>query len=140
MPITPPFHEFALSYPAFEAVLPSIVERALDDAAATLSPSSLGSERVWRRAVMLKAAHELTMSGLGSGVEAALAGQGLSGFSSVTDGSVSASRPVNGAAGGYETTSYGRALRHLLSYSVVPVVTTGYANIHPLGSPVTMRE
>ena len=136
MPTTPPLHEFAMRYPAFESVLPSRVELALADAAASLTTTL--PERIWRTAVMLKAAHELTLGGYGDGVEATLAAKGLGGFTSVSDGVVTASRPAAAASrreGGYAGSTYGQALANLLRHSLPPAMVGGGSYGAVLGSP-----
>lgn len=123
-------------YPVFADVADVTVEAFLDDAVAAFESSAFVNERSWFHAVMLLAAHNLTMSGAGTGVEAAIARNGAGGFTNISDGAVTASRPQPQSASGYSGTSYGDRLSTLLRRSVARITTgSDYPETPPLGSP-----
>lgn len=126
-------------HPVFADVADVTVEAFLDDAVAAFESSAFVNERNWFHAVMLLAAHNLTLSGAGTGVEAAIARNGAGGFTSVSDGAVSASRPAPATgkeAGTYDGTSYGQRLSALIKRSLSrSTVAVSEFDTPPLGSP-----
>lgn len=100
------------------------VQAALEDAETVADDKWSDADR--RQAVMLKAAHELTMNGVGTGAEAELASTGLLGFSSIRSGGLSLDRgQSSGAASdpsGYGQTAYGRRLQALICSRFVGVL------------------
>lgn len=119
--------DFFVRFPAFEGVPSSTVEAQLGDAWSTLDQASFPNPTLHARAVMLMAAHSLTMSGLGNTTEASIVSQGFSldSVQSVSDGSVSVSLQSGGNSGRYGSTSFGRELDKLLKQSRVKFVVIG---------------
>ncbi len=100
------------------------VQAALEDAETVADDKWSDADR--RQAVMLKAAHELTMNGVGTGAEAELANSGLLGFSSIRSGGLSLDRGQSSGAtsdpSGYGQTAYGRRLQALIRSRFVGVL------------------
>lgn len=73
------------------------------------------TERDYRLGVLLYAAHVLTLDGLGTGAEAALAAAGALGFGALKSGSLGLERRSAGPSGGIlAETTYGRRFLALL--------------------------
>lgn len=102
------------------------VQAALEDAETVADATWSDADR--RQAVMLKAAHELTMNGVGTGAEAKLAASGAMGFTSFSSGGLSltrASTAVSSSASdpnGYGQTAYGRRLQALIRVRFVGIM------------------
>ena len=93
------------------------VQQALEDAATVADDG--WPDAVRSQAVMLKAAHELTLDGVGTGTEAKLAASGAMGFTSFSSGGLSLTRSAAAASSssditGYGQTTYGRRLQALI--------------------------
>lgn len=124
--------DFITRFPAFDGVAPASIEAQLSDAWASLNQASFPNDTVHARAVMLMAAHHLTLSGLGRTTEATVVSQGfaLDTVQSVSDGSVSVSLSAKGdTANG--STSYGRELDKLLASTVSFAVVGGWPPFWP---------
>jgi hypothetical protein len=116
--------DFKDRFPTFASAADATIAAALDYAAAVADDGWSDADR--RQAVMLKAAHELTLDGVGGGTEAELAATGLLGFSSIRSGGLSldrgqASSAVSDATG-YGQTAYGRRLQALIRSRFVGVL------------------
>lgn len=101
------------------------IQAALEDAATVADATWSDADR--RQAVMLKAAHELTLDGVGTGTEAELASTGLLGFSSIRSGALSLDRGQSASAtsfdpNGYSLTVYGRRLQALIRSRFIGVL------------------
>ena len=102
------------------------VQAALDDAATVADDG--WPPLVRSQAVMLKAAHELTLDGVGTSAEAQLAQSGVLGFSAIRSGGFSLERGSSsgGASSsdptGYSRTSYGQRLQALIRSRFVGVL------------------
>jgi hypothetical protein len=97
------------TFPAFAAVANATVQYWLDRAARIVTDAWAEADQ--QHAHMLLAAHYLTSNGFGTGAEAEVAAQGMSGFKSMRSGSLSLDRgDTSGVAamGEYGSTSYGR--------------------------------
>lgn len=88
-------------YPAFSAVADATVDVAIADAALRIDET--WPENQYQPGIMELAAHFLSVQGLGSGTEAALAG-----IKSLSVGSLSLTSASDGGMGSYKSTSYGR--------------------------------
>lgn len=119
--------DFLVRFPAFDGVSSSVVEAQLSDAWSYLDRASFPNETVHVRAVMLMAAHNLTLSGLGKTTEAQIVSQGFSldTIQSVSDGGVSVSLAKSDSNGRYGSTSFGRELDKLLKQSRVKFAVVG---------------
>lgn len=98
-------------YPAFNAVADSAVSAAIADAATQVDVSIWG-EADYDRAIMLYAAHQMTMNGLGATNEAQ-----MSGFRSLSIGSLSltsSSEASTKVGSGLDATNFGRQFKALL--------------------------
>lgn len=120
--------DFFVRFPAFADVPSSAVEAQLNDAWQMLDLASFTNPTSHARAVMLMAAHNLTMSGLGNTTEAKIVSQGFSldTVQSVSDGSVSVSLAKDQSSkSAYDTTSFGRELAKLLKGSIYKFAVVG---------------
>ena len=117
MPYTVPAPaDLTARFPAFAAVPPATLAAAIAEAQARVDTSWLPSD--YPVAIMLLAAHNLTLDGLGTGAEAAAAAAGALGYSSLRSGGLSLdrARPPRGAAepSVLAETTYGRRFLALL--------------------------
>ena len=114
--IVPSPADIAARFPAFAAVPPATLAQAIAEAQARVDTSWLASD--YAIALMLLAAHTLTLDGLGTGAEAASAAAGTLGFASLRSGGLSLDRqrPPRGAAEPslLAETTYGRRFLALL--------------------------
>ncbi len=108
--------DLAARFPAFAAVPPAALAGAIAEAGARVDTSWLPDD--YPIALMLLAAHILTLDGLGTGAEAAAAAAGTLGYASVRSGGLSLdrARPPRGAAEPsiLAETTYGRRYLALL--------------------------
>ncbi len=117
MPYTVPSPaDLAARFPAFAAVPPAALAGAIAEAQMRVDASWLPGD--YPIAIMLLAAHTLTLDGLGTGAEAAAAAAGTLGYSSLRSGGLSLDR-ARPAGGGAEPsmlaeTTYGRRFLALL--------------------------
>jgi hypothetical protein len=102
---------FVERYPRFANASGAAVQDALDEAAEQVDETWLA--RDFPRAVMLYAAHLLTLRGQGSGAESKLHGDGLSGFQSIRSGALSLDRGTPGPTDPIKSTSYGQQFAEL---------------------------
>lgn len=94
-------------FPSFLAVSDAIIESAITEAQGRVDTT--WPEADYAPAIMLYAAHLLTLDGLGSSTEASLAG-----IKSLTIGSLSLTSAAGGdASGSLASTSYGRRFREM---------------------------
>lgn len=112
---TPTAAEFKARHPSFAAVDDAVVEDAIAEAETRVDETWREADR--ETAVMLYAAHVLTLNGHGRTTEGQVAALGLSGVQSVRSGGLSVtfsrdSGAVSGSA--LASTSYGRRFRDLL--------------------------
>lgn len=130
VPPPDPGEDFA----AFIAVFPmfaGINEAAFDfwyaQALLVTAPQEACLGGRYQLATWLLTAHYLTLAGLGTGAEAEVAAQGMSGFKSIKSGSLSLDRgDASSTSGGeYATTSFGRRFWPMFSVCIVgPRVTS----------------
>lgn len=124
----PTVAQFKTRFPAFAAVADSVVQSALDEALNEVSECWI--ERDYPLAIMLYAAHILTLSGEGTGAEAEAAKQGLLAFQRVKSGTFEWSRGASTSSGGnpgdddswYNLTQYGQRFLILLRRSFPAVL------------------
>lgn len=120
MPYVPPTPaDFKELFPAFADVSDEAVQFALDEASLYVDDCWMESDR--RPAVMLYAAHALTLQGLGTGAEAQAAAAGASTMQRIKSGSFELERGSSASSGGagavpdpWGMTSYGRRFYALL--------------------------
>lgn len=119
--------DFFVRFPAFDEVSSSAVEAQLEDAWSILDRASFPNDTLHARAVMLMAAHNLTLTGLGKTTEAQIVSQGFSldSIQSVSDGGVSVSLAKSDSQSRYGSTSFGRELDKLLKQSRVKFAVIG---------------
>jgi hypothetical protein len=101
--------ELKVRFPRFADVADETIEVHLEEARRSVDTS--WTEGDYAMGQMLRAAHTMTLEGLGTGTEAELAGQGISDFESVRSGSFSFTRAKgseSAASGTIGSTSYGR--------------------------------
>lgn len=100
-------------FPAFSGVDPVVLGRVLAEAAARIDTTWTAGD--YPLGVMLYTAHVLTLDGLGTGAEAAMAAAGALGFESMQSGSLQLARAA-GQEGrsALEQTTYGRRFLALL--------------------------
>lgn len=114
--------DFLLRYPGFSGVPEPQLEAQLEDANLTFNESAFSSRISYRRAVMLLTAHNLSLMGVGTTIEARLVADGYAtdNIQSVSDSGVSISlRDTTGSGTGsiYGATSFGRELAKLIRTS-----------------------
>lgn len=120
MAYTPPtVADFKLRFSAFGALGEEndlMVLTALEDAASVADDGWPEADR--RMAVMLQAAHRLTVDGVGRGVEAEMAKAGALGFRSFRSGQLQLDRfdppASSSSANELDRTEYGRRLQELI--------------------------
>jgi hypothetical protein len=125
MPYTVPAPaDLAARFPAFAAVPPAALAGAIAEALARVDATWLPAD--YPVAVMLLAAHTLTLDGLGAGAEAAAAAAGTLGFASVRSGGLSLERARAPQSAAEPTmlaeTTYGRRFLALLKVNQPAVV------------------
>jgi hypothetical protein len=105
-------------FQAFAGVDDQAIQWSLDEALLRVDTSWDAND--YRLAVMLYAAHILTLDGFGTGGEAQMALQGLSDFTSITSGGLSLSR----ASGGSElsSTTYGQRFLAMQRRNSTPIL------------------
>lgn len=107
--------ELKAMFPAFAAVQDDTAQAWLDRAARTVTTAWPEADR--KHGEMLLAAHLMTLNGLGTGVEAEMAAQGMGSFKSMRSGSLSLDRGEAGDTahmGEFGATQYGRQFWPLL--------------------------
>lgn len=114
---TPDNDDFTSRFPSFLAVAPNALSAALAEAAIRVDTRWTAGD--YPLGIMLYAAHVLTLDGLGTGAEAALAAAGASGFQSMRSGSLQFEREAapdgrSAPRSDYERTTYGRRFLALL--------------------------
>lgn len=108
------------AYPAFADVDDGVIDTTIE-LATDLVTQSLPTQAVFTQAATLMVCHELTMSGHGTGAEADMVRQGVTGLASVSDGATSFTRQQIGD--GQETilaTAYGRRFKELVKRFICP--------------------
>lgn len=111
--MAPTIDDLTSRFPAFASVASNTLAGALSEAAARVDTTWTAGD--YPLGVMLYAAHVLTLDGLGTGAEAAMAAAGALGFQSMQSGSLQLER-ASGQQGrsALEQTSYGRRFLALL--------------------------
>lgn len=115
MPATPAAADLVARFPTFAAVPAGTIASALAEAAVRVDTTWTAGD--YPMGVMLYAAHVMTMDGLGTGAEAALAAAGALGFSGLRAGGLSLERRGTAgdeAATALAETTYGRRFLALL--------------------------
>lgn len=105
----PTVAQFKARFPRFAAVADAMVTEALDEAGGRVDTTWL--EKDFQLARMLYAAHVLTLDGMGTGTESAVAAKGMGEFKTIRSGGLALERfgPERGATTTLlESTSYGR--------------------------------
>lgn len=106
---------FVTAFPRFRAADAGAVAMALEEGAGRVDTS--WREADYGRAIMLYAAHVLTLDGHGTGTEAQVAAEGLGDFQRIKSGSLDLTR-FDRARGSdmstYDATSYGKRFKELL--------------------------
>ena len=129
----PTVAEFKAAFPDFAAVADAVIDTQIVLAEVSV-PQSLPSQAVFTAAAGLYLAHQLTMAGQGTSPEATAVADGLSGFSSVSDGATSFTRrdmtggsgEVSSAFVTFKETNFGRRYQELVRRYFVPMgVITG---------------
>jgi hypothetical protein len=117
--VPPTVAEFKAAFPSFVDVPDAQVQFALDEA--QLYVDDCWIEEFRRPAVMLYAAHALTLQGLGTGAESQAAAQGASDMRRIKSGGFELERASSASSGGtgavpdpWGMTSYGRQFYALL--------------------------
>lgn len=126
MPVT--LGDFLVRFPAFAEVPALTAEAQLSDAWSMLDRASFANDVMHSRAVMLLAAHNLTLTGHGNSIEAQVVGRGfaMDMIGSVSDNGVSVSLgKAEGSTSIYGNTSYGRELSKLIKSSRVRFAVVG---------------
>ena len=121
--VVPAAADLVARFPAFAAVSADVVGNAIVEAQTRVDESWLPSD--YTIAIMLLAAHTLTLDGQGAGAEAAMAAAGAMGFRSLHSGSLGLDRepaPSGGHPSMLEQTSYGRRFLALLRVNQPAVV------------------
>lgn len=114
--IVPAPADLAARFPAFAAVPTAALAQAIAEAQTRVDTSWLPGD--YTVAILLLAAHTLTLDGLGTGAEAASAAAGMLGYASLRSGALSLDRqrPPRGAVEPsiLAETTYGRRFLALL--------------------------
>ncbi|ACL61747.1 DUF4054 domain-containing protein [Methylobacterium nodulans] len=111
----PTVADLTVRFPAFDGVPDETILAALEDAASVADNGWPEADR--RKAVMLQAAHDMTLRGLGTGAEAELAKAGALGFTSFRSGQLQLDRAEASAQASGDPlaqTTYGRELLALI--------------------------
>lgn len=105
--------ELVAAFPAFAGVEMARVQFWIDRALRVVDES--WAEEDYDFALMLHAAHEMVLNGIGGGAEAEAAAAGASAFRSVRSGSLALERfEAGGGASEFEAMQYGRQFLPLL--------------------------
>lgn len=117
--------DLKMRFPAFAGVPDPVIQGALDEAGGRVDLS--WREVDYQPAMLLYAAHVMTLDGLGTGAEAEAAKAGMGGFKSFRSGQLSLDRGSAGSgssagAGGLASTSYGARFLALLRFNHPPVL------------------
>ena len=122
--VVPAAADLVARFPAFAAVSTSVVGNAIAEAQTRVDESWLPGD--YTIAILLLAAHTLTLDGQGTGAEAALAAAGATEFRSLHSGSLRLDRQPQPSASAFpsllEQTSYGRRFLALLRVNQPAVV------------------
>lgn len=132
--VDPTADDLKAAFPRFAAVADETVEFWLERARRSVDES--WTEGDYAMGQMLLAAHHMTLNGLGTGVEATVAAQGMGDFKSVRSGSFSLDRGDNSsgaAAGTIGSTSYGQ------QFAALQKLNVGGARVAPTGALPTER-
>lgn len=138
MAYTPPTPaELKSHWPAFAAVDNVVVQYNIDRAMRTVDVS--WTEGDYATAIELLACHYMTLAGLGTGTEAEINANGMSGFSMIRSGQLTLQRAAtSGSDGGdvpaeYSGSAYGRQFWFLLRQNKAgPAVALGPAPAWPV--------
>ena len=104
--------ELIAAFPAFAGVDQARVQFWIDRAMRVVDES--WAEADYDFALMLHAAHEMVLNGIGGGAEAEAAAAGAGAFRSLRSGSLAIERFEVGGEGAFEATQYGRQFLPLL--------------------------
>lgn len=111
----PTVGQFVTRYPRFRDADPSAIQDALNEGSGRVDESWIEAD--YSRAIMLYAAHVLTMDGHGTGTESTLAAEGMGDFQRIESGSLKLARfdrPFTTAfANTLDQTSYGKRFAEL---------------------------
>ena len=122
--VVPAAADLVARFPAFAAVSTAVIGNALVEAQTRVDESWMPGD--YTIAIMLLAAHTLTLDGQGASAEAALAAAGALGFRSLHSGALSLDRdptPSDGTRPSLlEQTSYGRRFLALLRVNQPAIV------------------
>lgn len=123
----PEVADFLARFPAFEGAPEPQLVAALEDAGSYFDRASFSNETIFNRAIMLWAAHNLTLAGVGTSVEANITSQGFSldSVQSVSDSGVSVSLKQGAGTSPYDSTGYGRELAKLLKIGLTRRMAVG---------------
>ena len=114
--VVPAAADLAARFPGFAAVDPAVVAAAIAEAQGRVDETWLPGD--YTIAIMLLAAHTMTLDGLGTGAEAASAAAGALGFQSLRSGPLGLDRKVarrsDPAPSMLTETTYGRRFQALL--------------------------
>lgn len=115
-------------FPAFAAVADSVVSQTITEAKRFVDET--WNEDDYQIAIMLGAAHIMTLDGLGTGAQSQVYAQGMAGYQSIRSGALSLSRgsssSSSGSASNWSATTYGqRFLAYLKMNRGGPLVTGG---------------
>lgn len=131
---SPTYASFIVLYPRFAAVPEATFDAYL--AKAVLKVGETWLEKDYTTAQELYIAHLMTLEGLGTGTEAELAGQGLTGARSLSSGALSVTFGT-GAGDAYKgygdlaSTSYGRRFADLMALNFPSITAVGGADDLP---------
>ena len=107
----PTISDLKATFPAFAGVSDIAIQFAFSEASCVVD-ECWGEQKDFTLAYLLYAAHALTLNGHGTGVEAKLANEGLTGFDTIRSGELSVSRTSstssNDTEGPLASTLYGR--------------------------------
>ncbi len=113
--------DLAARFPAFAAVPPATLAAVLAEAGTRVDAT--WTEGDYALGLMLYAAHVLTLDGQGTGAEAALAGAGALGFTTLQSGTLSLARGGGGSDKSVlAATTYGRRFLALLKVNQPPIL------------------
>lgn len=114
--VVPTAADLVARFPSFAAVPASTISNAIAEAQTRVDQSWLPGD--FTIAIMLLAAHTMTLDGLGAGAEAATAAAGALGFQSMRSGGLGLDRKPSAGAGQNGSllaeTTYGRRFLALL--------------------------
>lgn len=115
--VDPTFETLKARFPAFATVDDAVVSQAITEAMRSVDQT--WTEGDYTLAIMLRAAHILTLDGFGDAAEAKAAASGASGYKTMKSGALTLERFAPGEQGGNNgsllaSTSYGRRFLDLL--------------------------